>query len=46
MTRTTEQLLHQYLAILRKRQELDDPEACELEAVAWKALQMVWAGEW
>jgi hypothetical protein len=54
MTRTTERLLHHYLAALRQRQELADVErdpdvvveARELEEVAWKALQMVWAGEW
>ncbi len=52
--RPTEQILHRYLAALRQRQELAeverDPdvvtEARELEAVAWRALQMVWTGEW
>jgi hypothetical protein len=54
MTRTTERLLHRYLAALRQRQGLADVErdadglveARELEEIAWKALQMVWAGEW
>lgn len=54
LDRPTEQILHRYLAALRQRQELADVErdpdvvieARELEAVAWRALQMVWAGEW
>lgn len=52
--RTAEQLLHRYLAAQRERQEIAsierDPdaneEARELEAVGWKALQLVWVGRW